>query len=197
MLNNYTDMNKMNKYLLAVALVAILIFSRVFSPYPNFTAVGAIALFAGFYFGRTNGLFLLLGSLLVSDLLFEGVYDLKMMILVYAGFAFSVWLGSKQLNFALKSKSLNSFFGITMKAILSGVIFYLISNLGVWLFSGMYAVNFSGLMECYAMAIPFFKFTWLGDLTFSALIFGTYYLVSYLKTRKQSSVLAYQRIKNQ
>jgi hypothetical protein len=43
----------------------------------------------------------------------------------------------------------------------------------------MYPINFSGLVSCYVMAIPFNKFSWLGDLVFTMAIFGAYELVAH------------------
>ena len=58
------------------------------------------------------------------------------------------------------------------------LLIVLISNFGVWLFGGMYSMNAAGLINCYIMAIPFNKFSWLGDLFFVALLFGIYEFVS-------------------
>ena len=49
-------------------------------------------------------------------------------------------------------------------SLLGSLIFFIISNLGVWLFSTLYNKNFSGLIECYIMAIPFFHNTLLGTI---------------------------------
>jgi len=41
----------------------------------------------------------------------------------------------------------------------------------------MYEKTLSGLALCYAMAVPFFHYTVMGDLIWSGVIFGSYYLV--------------------
>ncbi len=48
-------------------------------------------------------------------------------------------------------------------------VFFLISNFGVWLLSGMYEKNISGLINCYIVAIPFLKNTIISTIFFSYL----------------------------
>ena len=63
-------------------------------------------------------------------------------------------------------------------ASLSGsTIFYLISNFGVWTLSPMYAKTLIGLVQCYSLALPFYGTSLMGDLVYSALLFGAYQLV--------------------
>src|SRR5262245_57928209 len=71
---------------LAVACLLILIgiASRLVPHAPNFTAVGALTLFTGFYFAdRKLGLAIPLLTLALSDLV-AGAYELPLMAAVYA-----------------------------------------------------------------------------------------------------------------
>tara|TARA_B100000900_G_C20376075_1_gene632443 strand:+ start:295 stop:783 length:489 start_codon:yes stop_codon:yes gene_type:complete len=54
-------------------------------------------------------------------------------------------------------------------ALLGAMIFFLISNFGVWL-SGSYGYNFNGFLSCYILALPFFGYTILSTLVFSITI---------------------------
>jgi hypothetical protein len=55
----------------------------------------------------------------------------------------------------------------------TGIGFYLASNFAVWAFGNIgYAHNLSGLMECYAKAIPFFRNGIISDVLFSAVFFA-------------------------
>ena len=56
-------------------------------------------------------------------------------------------------------------------------IFYILSNLGVWLQGSMYPMNLAGLIQSYIMAIPFYRNPIIGDVFFTALLFGTYHLL--------------------
>ena len=56
--------------------------------------------------------------------------------------------------------------------VVSSILFFLLSNGAVWAFSGMYPLNWQGLMQCYAMALPFLDKTVMGDLFWIAILFG-------------------------
>ena len=49
-------------------------------------------------------------------------------------------------------------------AIASSILFFVITNFGMWLFSGFYPRTLAGLEACYVAAIPFFQNTVAGDL---------------------------------
>jgi hypothetical protein len=57
-------------------------------------------------------------------------------------------------------------------AVASSVMFFVLTNFGMWLFSGIYPLTREGLVACYVAAIPFFQNTLAGDLTFTAALFG-------------------------
>ena len=54
-------------------------------------------------------------------------------------------------------------------AMIGAIIFFILSNLGVWLM-GSYGYTFEGLLTCYILAIPFFSYTVLSTFIFSGLI---------------------------
>jgi len=56
--------------------------------------------------------------------------------------------------------------------VVSSILFFLLSNGAVWAFSGMYPLNWQGLMQSYAMALPFLDKTVMGDLFWTAILFG-------------------------
>ena len=98
-------------------------------------------------------------------------------LFTYGSIALIVLLG-RLLN---KDKSFNSV-KIAGLSITSSFLFFIINNFGVWLLDNMYPMNISGLVSCYVMAIPFNKFSWLGDLVFTMAIFGAYELISHKLT---------------
>jgi hypothetical protein len=68
----------------------------------------------------------------------------------------------------------------------SGAIFFILSNFGVWLTGVYYPKTITGLMECYAAAIPFYKNelfgnmllnTFMSNVFFTAVLFGAYAVV--------------------
>jgi hypothetical protein len=62
-------------------------------------------------------------------------------------------------------------------ALLSALVFFIVTNFGVWAFDSLYPKTFPGLIACYVSAIPFFRNTLLGDLMYTAILFGGFRLL--------------------
>lgn len=160
-------MNKLRFSVLAGMILAAAA-SRLIPHPPNFTPVAAIALFGGACFSDKWVAFLVpLAGLFLSDLVL-GLYTI--MPVVYGAFALIVCLG-----FWLRHQ--RSAWRVAGAAIMGSVLFFLVTNLGVWAFGGLYSKTLAGLIECYIAAIPFFRNMLLGDLLYSALLFGGLALV--------------------
>lgn len=177
----------MNKFFLWFTVVAALASIAVrLSPHtPNFTPVGALALFVGAYLAPRYRWGLLLPILLMflSDL-FIGFYDPKLMAVVYGSFLMYGVIGM----FVSKQKNAQA---ILLGSIGGAVFFYLATNFAVWAFSPWYPHNIQGLLLSYEMALPFFRFTLLGDVFFSALFFGAYeFLTAYVLGHRKKLELA-------
>ena len=69
------------------------------------------------------------------------------------------------------------------------VLFYLVTNFAVWAFTPLYDKTGSGLIQCYTMAIPFFRNTVLGDLFYVGVFFGVFELVKYLIKRREKVLM--------
>ena len=154
--------------LLAIAAAAML---RLVPHPPNFTPIGAMALFSGAYLGRRWLAFAApLGALLISDLVlgfYPGVG------FVYAATALAVVVGWVV---AARRTPL----AVGGAALASSVLFFIITNIGMWLFSGFYPLTADGLAACFVAAIPFFQNSLAGDLVFSAILFGGWALAERL-----------------
>jgi len=61
----------------------------------------------------------------------------------------------------------------------SSLAFFVISNLAVWAFSGMYPPTMAGLTQCYVAALPFLDKTVMGDLLWTAVLFGGAWAVAH------------------
>ena len=142
---------------------------------PNFTPIGAMALFSGAYLGRRGAIALAapLGALLLSDLVL-GFY--RGMPTVYFSVALIVLLG----GMALKRVSP---IRVGAAAIVSSILFFAITNFGMWLFSGFYPRTLLGLETCYIAAIPFFQNTLAGDLFYATMLFGGFRIAELLMPR--------------
>ena len=69
----------------------------------------------------------------------------------------------------------------------SAISFFLVSNFAVWAFGTMYAKTFAGLVQCYTLAIPFFRGTFASDLIYTPVLFSVPYALSLLE-RKSAAV---------
>ena len=65
----------------------------------------------------------------------------------------------------------------------SAVTFFLVSNFSVWAFGTMYPKTFVGLIQCYTLAIPFFRGTFASDLIFTPVLFTVPYALSLIERR--------------
>jgi hypothetical protein len=59
-----------------------------------------------------------------------------------------------------------------INVLVSSLIFFIVTNLGVWLVDGLYTLDFNGLMNCFTMAIPFYKNELFSNIIFSSTLFG-------------------------
>jgi len=147
--------------LLSAILVAAAL--RLVPHPPNFTPIGAMALFSGAYLGRRAVAFAApLAALLLSDLIL-GFYHGQ--ATVYFSVALIVMIG-------IVALSRVSALRVGAAALASSVLFFVITNLGMWLFSGFYPRTLAGLEACYVAAVPFFQNTVAGDLFYATLLFG-------------------------
>jgi hypothetical protein len=141
-----------------IGLILILALSRLMPHPDNFTPIIALAIMSSYFFRNINFSYaIMLFSMLLADF-FIGFYS--HMLFVYLSLFLIVLIFfkiSKKINY--KNLFIFSFFG--------SVIFFLISNFGVWLVGNLYERNINGLIECYFMAIPFFKNTITSTLIFS------------------------------
>ncbi len=155
---------------LAVALLRLL-------PHPpNFTPVGAIALFGGAYFKPKYWAFLVpIAAMLISDIGLEllsgrGLHALMPVI-------YSLILATVAIGLLLQKKV--SFGRICGAAFGSSLLFFVGSNFAVWVMSTSYPSTVQGLLACYTAAIPFFQNTLGGTLFYSALMFGGWALAEH------------------
>lgn len=122
------------------------------------------------------GLMIPLIAMFVSDL-FIGFYSWPIMLAVYGSFLVSGLIG----QYLKKRKSFFTILGGTLTA---SIIFFLATNAAVWVFGTMYARDISGLFQSYAMAIPFFRNSILGDLFYVSLLIGiTEFVMHYSKNK--------------
>jgi hypothetical protein len=161
--------NNMNmlRFLTLAGMILAAVFSRFIPHPPNFTAVGAAALFGAAYLDKKLFAFLVpLAAMFLSDAII-GFHP--GMFAVYFSFAIIVAIG-----FTLKNK--RTFGRIVVATLSASVSFFIVTNFAQWVMDPFYAKNTAGLIQCYVMAIPFFHYTVIGDLFFVGIMFGAYEL---------------------
>lgn len=159
-------------------LIILIGFITRFLPHPaNFTAIGAIALFSGYYINNKRIAFLLpLIIMFLSDLII-GFYDWHLLISVYLSFSLVVLLG-----IIIKKKKW--FLALPM-SIIGTIVFFLITNWAFWQFTNFYPLNIEGLFSCYIAGIPFVKNALLGDLFYTFIFFSLSELATFISSAKK------------
>jgi len=167
------------RFTVLLGIVAVATVTRIFTPpllgHPsNFSPIDAIALFSGCYFaGRLTKFIVPLLSVWVGDVFINYMYLHKLMLFYdgfywqYGCYVLMTLLGSL-LAYRVTPVNLMS------ASLSSSALFFVVSNFGVWVGSGMYPHTASGLVACYTAAIPFLSGTAIGDLIYSALFFGSF-----------------------
>jgi len=181
-------MTTKNKILIALALVALAVVTRFMPHLWNFTALTAVALFAGNYLGPRYAVGVVFSAMVLSDF-FIGFYDWKLMLIVYGSFAMvgfipsligRVGRGKNQNKKQNLYSNTTKVFGMSL---LGSILFFLVTNWAVWFFGAMYPADFSGLVSSYVAGLPFFRNAILGDLWYTGVFFGVYEYSLYLKEK--------------
>lgn len=151
--------------LVVFGLVALAVLSRWLPHPPNFSPLIGIALFAGARFdSKTLAVGVPLIAMLISDLVLGWHSTLPfvygcLMILALIG-----WRALKPAGFGWKKLGATSTFG--------AVLFFVISNFGVWLTQDLYSYTLTGLVACFAAAIPFFPATLASGWVYAFALFA-------------------------
>jgi hypothetical protein len=172
--------------LVLAGLIVLAALSRMLPHPPNFSPVEAVALFGGAYFASRRWAMLVpLLAMLASDValglvkgatyvqyLTSSAY-LPSLVAVYACVALGTVLG-----FGLRGRVTGT--RVLGYSLAGSVLFFVVSNLATWLTAFTvpgYPACTAGLASCYVAAVPFFKWTVLGTLFYSALLFGSFALL--------------------
>lgn len=178
--------NKKPIYLVA-GMILVAAFSRLIPHYPNFTAVGATALFGAAYIDRKVLSILIpvvavwLSDLVLNNLVYASYYDGFTLfapgsIWIYLGMAAIVLLGWG----IFKKVTIWRFLG---GAVGATAVFFLVTNFGHW--AGPFSLhpkNTGGLIATYFDGLPFALNSLAGNVVFGAALFGAYYLLTRQKS---------------
>ena len=174
-----------NNILFLLFLILLGIASRMIPHPDNFTAIGAVALFAGAYSRKRNLHFLIpILAIFISNILLivlqnKPLPSIPIQIAIYSCFLLYTPIGS----FLIKSIKVKT---VALGSLCGATLFFIVTNFIVWL-GGGYSYTLGGLLTCYTAAIPFYLKMLAGDLTWCAILFGLYELVTYLSVKPSIS----------
>jgi hypothetical protein len=152
----------MKRLIFVLLLIILAAMTRLLPHPPNFTSVGAVALFSGHTLPRRWAYSIPIIVMLISDH-FIGYHAL--MIPVYAALLVNVFIGERM---SRKYALVGAFAG--------SLIFFITTNFAVWL---MYETHsLASLMECYTLAIPFYQYSLSGDLVYTTGLLESYHFQS-------------------
>ena len=159
------------RFIFITSAIIIAATSRLLPHIPNFTPISAIALFGGVYFSDKRLAFIIpLLAMFISDVALELITGWgfhNTIVYVYVAFILTSIIGL----YVKRNTTSSSILGAS---VLSSLLFFIITNFGVWAATGMLG-GAAGLGATYALGIPFFAPTVLGDLFFNTLLFGAFF----------------------
>ncbi len=185
-------------------LIVVASLYRVWEGRPfGFAPQIAMAIFGGAMIRDKKLAFVLpLLSMLISDILYQVLYING--VTTIQGFYAGQWInyilfaGLTVFGFLMKKFNLRNVLGFSIGG---SLLYFIISNFAVWIGGGGLGrpLSFEGLLLCYGDALAFYRDYGLvngfagnfifGDLFFSGILFGSYYLLN-----KREKVAAVQNL---
>lgn len=149
-----------------IALLSVLIASgvvlRLIPHMANFVPITGLSLLAASYLSRKWALLVPLATMVLSDLII-GLHSV--VLFTWGSYVLIALLGSLVYYRTGKRSS------VALLGPVGAVLFFVISNFGVWLQGCLYAYSWAGFVRCYEMALPFFRATLVADTCITPLLF--------------------------
>lgn len=146
----------MLKSIVSALLVILFVCScRLLPHLANFSPLIFLSLFMTRFFSKPLSYLLLIGVMCISDLLLS-IHSQYFAFGSWTWFTYSGLLGIAYAG--SKVDNLDERFSLSALLILgSSLGFWIWTNFGVWLFSGLYSLNSLGFIRCYIEAVPFLQ----------------------------------------
>ena len=140
----------------------ILALGRLIPHPPNFTPILATAIYTPYIINnKWIAMLIPLSAMFIADIII-GFHPY--MLWVYGAIGLSTLISNWSMRFNKK------YIQLGVMAILSSILFFIITNFAVWAIWDYYPKTIDGLLLCYTMAIPFFQNTLLGTIIYTAII---------------------------
>ena len=146
----------MNYFKISLGSFLALAASRFVPHPPNFTSLIALSFYMPAIFGRK-----FIPVLMICFMFTDLIIGIHNTVLFTWGSVLIIGLMSIHFKNGISKRILGSLAG--------AIIFYLISNFGVWIL-GAYEYSLKGIIECYTLALPFFTHTVISTLVFASVI---------------------------
>ncbi len=185
--------------MIALIMVVLGISMRILPHIPNFSSVTATALFGGIHINKRFALVVPLIILILSDYIllyinpfnnpmvnFSKVHPISAMFHSTTAYVYGGFLISGLIGILLKNRE--KFHFILGGASIASIQFYLVTNFGVWATTTLYSPGIDGLIQSYIMGLPFFTWTFLGDVFYTAVFFGIYELAIWIAKNRDGMI---------
>ena len=154
------------KFLIICGLIGLGLVGRLVPHLPNATPITAITIAGSKYVGRVSTILIPITTMMISDMVI-GFYDWKILFSVYGSFILIGLL-------SLSTKKYPGIFPVGLLILIAPLLFFLVTNFTVWLFSPWYEKSIWGLLYCYQLGIPFLRNMFIGDLVYTSLLLGIF-----------------------
>ena len=179
-----------NRLILGIVMLCAFVLLRIIMritlnvPY-DFMPLATLALFSAVMTGRNmRALALPLIAVFASDAALS-VFHQTPTPIFYAGFYWQYIAYSliALLGFAFKQRV--TIPNVALFSLSGAIIFYGVSNFGVWTTGLLYPMTLHGLATCFVMGIPFFKLSALSDLFYGYAFFA---VIRVIKTQPNTHI---------
>jgi hypothetical protein len=171
--------NILNAIPFGVIIVVCIIMRLTQWPHNNFIPVGALALLSGIYIRSRWGILLTLVLMVATDFII-GLHSLIL-------FTWGSYLLIGAIGWWVRSRM--NVWKVCAGTLFGSVTFFIVTNFAVWAFTPMYERSVAGLVQCFYMAVPFFRNTLSGDIFFIVAFFGLREAVRLIITLKQKKLV--------
>jgi len=158
--------------LLVAFLIGFDVAARLLPHAPGVWPFAASALFAGRVL-RIPALAVVvpLAAVLLSNVALPGD-DWRITLVVYAAITLPAFAG-------MLARRWQGAIPVIAAMLSCSLVFFAATNFAVWAFGSLYPHSWPGLVQCYVAALPFLDKTVLGDLFWTAVLFGGGWLVQH------------------
>jgi hypothetical protein len=182
--------NKKTSIFIISGFILVAALSRLLPHPPNFTPIGASALFGAAYFTKKYWAFIIpfialwASDLILNNIIYAEYYDSFVwfsgdFFWVISAFALITLFGM----FFLKKVKLTN---LLASSLVASALFFLITNFGTLMSGVIYPKTGAGLMMAYAAGLPFFWNTLAGDLFYVAVLFGIYEFIKSYRPKMET-----------